>query len=174
MKKKTKETYHRMKNDEKTKVLEGSIAWMRREAMKLMKALEKAQDNNKEMRLELEEARKEKAFMMEYNVCTKRENLRLKKTVEQLKDPENIIRYAKAIVRNEEAEDTVAEELPEKGSVIVKSTSEAGFKYIKSPANANGDLSIQPPVFSPVTEMMIPTTKNAVNSNESSSIFGKR
>jgi hypothetical protein len=31
-----------MKNDEKTKFLEGSIAWMRREAMKLMKALERA------------------------------------------------------------------------------------------------------------------------------------
>jgi RNA:NAD 2'-phosphotransferase (TPT1/KptA family) len=42
MKKKTTEGYHRMKNDERTKFLEGSIAWMRREAMKLMKALEKA------------------------------------------------------------------------------------------------------------------------------------
>jgi hypothetical protein len=42
MKKKTTETYHRMKADERTKFLEGSIAWMRREAMKLMKALERA------------------------------------------------------------------------------------------------------------------------------------
>jgi hypothetical protein len=52
------------------------------------------------------------------------------------------MRYAKAIVRNEEAEDTVAEELPEKGSVIIKSTSEAGFNFIKSPLNANLDLVI--------------------------------
>jgi hypothetical protein len=125
------------------------------------------------MRLELEEARKEKVFMMEYNLCTKKENLRLKKTVEQLKDPENIMRYAKAIVRNEEAEDTVAEELPERGSVIVKSTSEAGFKFVKSPENANADLMIQPPIFSPETEFN-PTTKHAVSSNETSSIFGKR
>lgn len=142
MKKRTTETYYKMKADEKTKFLEGSIAWMRREAMKLMKALERAQASNKEMRKELEEALKEKAFMMEYTVCTKRENLRLKKTVEQLKDPENIMRYAKAILINEEAEDTVAEELPEKGSVIVKSTSEAGFNFMKSPVNANLDLVI--------------------------------
>ena len=87
------------------------------------------------MGLELEEARKEKAFMMEYNICTKKENLRLKKTVEQLKDPENIMRYAKAIEKNEEAEDTVAEKLPEKGNPIIKSTSEAGFKFLKSPEN---------------------------------------
>jgi hypothetical protein len=30
-----------MKNEERTKFLEGSIAWIRKEAMKLMKALEK-------------------------------------------------------------------------------------------------------------------------------------
>jgi hypothetical protein len=82
MKKRTTETYQRMKNEERTKFLEGSISWMRREAMKLMKALEKAQGYNKEMRKELEEARKEKAFMMEFTACTKKENLRLKKTVE--------------------------------------------------------------------------------------------
>ena len=34
--------------------------------------------------------------MMEYNRCQKRHNLLLKKTVETLKDPENIRRYFEA------------------------------------------------------------------------------
>ncbi len=42
MKKRSSEHYLKMKNDERNKFLEGSIAWMRKEAMKLMKALEKA------------------------------------------------------------------------------------------------------------------------------------
>jgi hypothetical protein len=173
MKRKTTETYYKMKAEDRTKFLEGSIAWLRKEVMKLMRALEKAQDQNKEMRKELDEARKEKAFMMEYTVCTKKENLRLKKTVEQLKDPDNIMRYAKAIVRNEEADDTVADELPEKASMIIKSTSEAGFNFMKSPMNVNPDLVFHPPTFSPVTELN-PTTKHATRSNETSSIFGGR
>jgi hypothetical protein len=43
-----------MKNDERTKFLEGSIHWMRREAMKLMQALERALARNKEMKVELD------------------------------------------------------------------------------------------------------------------------
>jgi hypothetical protein len=173
MKRKTTETYYKMKAEDRTKLLEGSIAWLRKEVMKLMRALEKAQDQNKDMRKELDEARKEKAFMMEYTVCTKKENLRLKKTVEQLKDPDNIMRYAKAIVRNEEADDTVADELPEKANMIIKSTSEAGFNFMKSPMNVNADLVFHPPTFSPVTELN-PTTKHATRSNETSSMFGGR
>jgi murein L,D-transpeptidase YcbB/YkuD len=173
MKRKTTETYYRMKAEDRTKFLEGSIAWLRKEVMKLMRALERAQVQNKDMRKELEEARKEKAFMMEYTVCTKKENLRLKKTVEQLKDPDNIMRYAKNIVQNEEAEDTVADELPEKASMIIKSTSEAGFNFMKSPMNMNADLVFHPPTFSPVTELN-PTTKHATRSNETSSMFGGR
>lgn len=138
MKRKSNEHYHRMKNEERTKFLEGSIAWIRKEAMKLMKALEKEQVRGKNMKIELEEARKEKQYMLEYTAATKRENLRLKKTIETLKDPDNIMRYAKAILRNnEEAEDTVAEELPEKGSTIIKSTSEGGFNFLKSPLNSD-------------------------------------
>jgi hypothetical protein len=81
------------------------------------------------------------------------------------------MRYAKAIVRNEEAEDTVANELPEKGSMIIKSTSEAGFNFMKSPMNVNADLVFHPPTFSPVTELG-PTIKHATRSNETSSMFG--
>ena len=128
MKRKTTETYYRMKAEDRTKFLEGSIAWLRKEVMKLMRALERAQDQNKGMRKELEEARKEKAFMME---------------------------------------------LPEKASMIIKSTSEAGFNFMKSPMNMNADLVFHPPTFSPVTELN-PTTKHATRSNETSSMFGGR
>jgi len=38
--------------------------------------------------------------MMEYNRCQKRHNLLLKKTVETLKDPENIRRYFEASQRS--------------------------------------------------------------------------
>ena len=79
--------------------------------------------------------------------------------------------YAKAIVRHEEAEDTVADDLPEKGSMIIKSSSEVGFNFMKSPMNINADLVFHPPSFSPVTELN-PTTKHANRSNETSSMFG--
>lgn len=45
------------------------------------------------------------------------------------------MKYAKAIAKNEEADDTVAEELPEKRSVFIKSTSDVGFNFMKSPLN---------------------------------------
>jgi hypothetical protein len=61
--------------------------------MKLMKALEKARKANQQMRIELDQVKTEKQYMLEYNKCTKRHNLLLKKTVESLKDPENIKRY---------------------------------------------------------------------------------
>ncbi len=59
-----------------------------------MEALERAQERNKLMKVELDQARVEKQFMMEYTACTKKHNLLLKKTVEQLKDPENLKKYA--------------------------------------------------------------------------------
>jgi hypothetical protein len=68
--------------------------------MKLMKALERARKANHEMRLELDQTKTEKTYMMEYNRCQKRHNLLLKKTVETLKDPENIRRYFEASQRS--------------------------------------------------------------------------
>ena len=61
--------------------------------MKLMKALEKARKANQQMRIELDQVKTEKQYMLEYNKCTKRHNLLLKKTIDALKDPENIKRY---------------------------------------------------------------------------------
>lgn len=87
MKRKTSDHYLNMKQDERVRFLEGSLQWIRAEAMKLMKALEKARKVNHEMRLELDQARTEKNYMLEYNKCQKRHNLLLKKTVDTLKNP---------------------------------------------------------------------------------------
>lgn len=100
MKRKTSDHYLKMKQDERVRFLEGSVQWMRTEAMKLMKALEKARKTNHEMRLELDQIRTEKNYMLEYNRCQKRHNLLLKRTVESLKNPENIKRYFEASQRS--------------------------------------------------------------------------
>ena len=96
MKKRTTDYYLRMKQDDRVRFLEGSLQWVRSEAMKLMKALEKARKANMDMRIELDQVKTEKSYMLEYNRCEKRKNLILKKTVDQLKDPENIRRYFEA------------------------------------------------------------------------------
>ena len=54
MKKRTTDYYLRMKKDDRVRFLEGSLHWVRSEAMKLMKALEKARKANMEMRIELD------------------------------------------------------------------------------------------------------------------------
>jgi len=96
MKRKTSEHYLNMKQDERVRFLEGSVQWMRTEAMRLMKALERARKANHEMRLEVDQLRTEKGYMLEYNKCQKRHNLLLKKTVDSLKNPEIIKRYYEA------------------------------------------------------------------------------
>ena len=100
MKRRTTDYYFRMKQDDRVRFLEGSVQWMRTEAMKLMKALEKARNANTKMRKELDKVKTEKNYMLEYNICEKRKNLVLKKTVDQLKDPENIRRYFEASQKN--------------------------------------------------------------------------
>jgi hypothetical protein len=92
--------------------LEGSVQWMRTEAMNLMKALEKARKANHEMKLELDKTKTEKSYMMEYNRCQKRHNLLLKKTVETLKDPDNMRRYFEASQQRSHG-DIIEEELDE-------------------------------------------------------------
>ena len=109
MKRKTSDHYLKMKQDERVRFLEGSVQWMRTEAMKLMKALEKARKTNHEMRLELDQIRTEKNYMLEYNRCQKRHNLLLKRTVESLKNPENIKRYFEASQRSNDS-DVIEEE----------------------------------------------------------------
>lgn len=96
MKKKTSDHYLKMKQDDRVRFLEGSLQWIRAEAMKLMKALEKARKANHEMRLELDQLHTEKNYMLEYSKCQKRHNLLLKKTVDSLKNPENIKKYFEA------------------------------------------------------------------------------
>lgn len=54
MKKRTTDYYLRMKQDDRVRFLEGSLQWVRSEAMKLMKALEKARKANVDMRIELD------------------------------------------------------------------------------------------------------------------------
>ena len=95
--------------------LEGSVQWMRTEAMNLMKALEKARKANHEMKLELDKTKTEKTYMMEYNRCQKRHNLLLKKTVETLKDPDNMRRYFEASQQRSQG-DIIEEELDESPS----------------------------------------------------------
>jgi hypothetical protein len=116
MKRKTSDHYMKMKKEERVRLLEGSVQWMRTEAMKLMKALERGRRANHEMRLELDKTKTEKNYMMEYNRCQKRHNLMLKKTVETLKKPENIRRYYQASQRSNG--DIIEEEIDESPSRI--------------------------------------------------------
>jgi hypothetical protein len=110
MKRKTSDHYMNMKKEERVRLLEGSVQWMRTEAMKLMKALERARKANHEMRLELDKTKTEKTYMMEYNKCQKRHNLLLKKTVDTLKNPENIRRYFEASQRSHVTNEVIEEE----------------------------------------------------------------
>jgi hypothetical protein len=43
------------------------------------------------------ELRKENNYLTEYTRATKRENLGLKRIIEQLKDPKNMVRYVEAL-----------------------------------------------------------------------------
>lgn len=97
VKKSVTEGYNKWKKDERLKFLESSIHWLRGEALTLCKSLEDIKVQNGKLRQEAVELRKENNYLTEYTRATKRENLGLKRVIEQLKDPKNMIRYVDAM-----------------------------------------------------------------------------
>ncbi len=65
--------------------------------MTLCKSLEDIKLQNVKLRSEIVETKKENNYLQEYTKATKRENLKLKKVIETLKDPQNLMRYAEVL-----------------------------------------------------------------------------
>jgi cell division protein FtsB len=61
--------------------LEGSICWLRDEALKLAAGLEEVKKANIELKREVDVLSTENMYLKEYAQCTKRQNMRLEKTV---------------------------------------------------------------------------------------------
>ena len=99
IKKKTTDYYQKLKRDEKVNFLEASVNWLRDEAFKLSTNLDAVNASNKKFLIRMEELEKENVFLKEFMRATKRKNLTLKKTIEQLKDPENMKKYADAFMK---------------------------------------------------------------------------
>lgn len=96
LKRKTSEQYNSWKKDQRLKFLEGSICWLRDEALKLATSLEELKETNAQLKREMDVLATENMYMKEYTHCTKRQNMKLEKTIVQLKDPENLRKYAAA------------------------------------------------------------------------------
>ena len=91
--------YQKLKRDEKLNFLEASVNWLRDEAFKLSNNLDAVNAKNKKLLLRMEELEKENVYMKEFMRATKKKNLTLKKTIEQLKDPENMKKYAETFMK---------------------------------------------------------------------------
>lgn len=86
LRKKTSDYYVKMQRDERIKFLESSIHWLRNEALKLCNSIDSLKLNNINLQRELDITVKENEFMNTYTRSTKRYNLLLQQTVNQLKD----------------------------------------------------------------------------------------
>lgn len=107
MRKRTSEQYNAWKKDTRLRFLEGSICWLRDEAFKLATSLENMKQSNQQLKKEVDLLTQENEFMKEYTQCTKRQNLRLEKTIETLKHPENLRRYAEMQVELDKLNGTI-------------------------------------------------------------------
>ena len=96
MKRKTTDYYYKLKRDERIKFLESSIHWLRGEALSLSDTLDEVKIQNKELKTRIEQGEREREFLLGLTRTTKRQNFMLKRTIEQLKDPENLRKYALA------------------------------------------------------------------------------
>ena len=137
VKKSATDAYNKWKKDDRLKFLESSIHWLRDEALTLCKSLEDIKLQNVKLRTEIIETKKENNYLQEYTKSTKRENLKLKKVIETLKDPQNLIRYAE-VLSNPPAVFVQAESI---GDVDIepkhmKTTSDYSTQKPFSPVNA--------------------------------------
>lgn len=140
IKKKTTDYYQKLKRDEKVNFLEASVNWLRDEAFKLSTNLDAVNASNKKFLIRMEELEKENVFLKEFMRATKRKNLTLKKTIEQLKDPENMKKYADAFMKiQNEFKDQETLDIIEEDPVSTENVN-PNMKYL-SKNTAVGDLS---------------------------------
>ncbi|CDW79701.1 UNKNOWN [Stylonychia lemnae] len=87
LKKKSTDFYQKMKRDERIRFLESTIQWLRGEALSLAKNISDLKIKNDEMKEELDIAKSDKIFMLQYTKSQKRYNQILVKTIDKLKSP---------------------------------------------------------------------------------------
>ena len=95
-KKKSSEFFQNMKKDEKMKMLESSVKWLRDELVALASNIEQLRTGNRTLRQRVRFVEDEKKQMEEQIQTLTNYNVMLKRTVEKLKSPEFIQKYEKA------------------------------------------------------------------------------
>lgn len=92
-KKRSSEFFNNMRKDEKLRMLEQSVKWLRDELVSLAANLDEAKANGKTLRQKLNVSEEENASLKESLLAMKHHNTILKRTVEQLKSPALIAKY---------------------------------------------------------------------------------
>jgi cell division protein FtsB len=82
-----------MKKDEKLKMLEQSVKWLRDESVALASNIEELRAANRTLRQKVRLVEDEKSQQAEQIITLTHHNILLKRTVEQLKSPALIAKY---------------------------------------------------------------------------------
>lgn len=93
LKKRSSEYYQNMKKQEKIRMLEQSIGWLRDESIKLAAQIDNLKENNKVQRANLNVAHEEIKNVNENAQTLQWHNIILKNTIQKLKSPNQIAKY---------------------------------------------------------------------------------